>query len=132
MTDPILDATTKRNKSLIATLYAKVYNERDMAVLTDIFADNYVEHSPELENGRTALGAFLDKIFGLFPEMGFTLARLVAEGDLVVAHALMRRKPDDRGTAVVEIFRFSDDKIVERWDITASVPEETKNGNPMV
>ncbi len=132
MTDPTTGGHAEQNKSLVSYLYAKVYNGKHMSALNDLFAADYVEHNPDLENGRVALHGFLNKTFGLFPEIGFTLTRLVAEGDMVVAHALMRRTPGDRGMAVAEFFRISGDKIVEHWDITMPVPEETQNGNPMV
>jgi len=42
-----------------------------------------------------------------------------------------RQKPDDLGAAVVHIFRFEKDRIVELWDLGQPVPENSQNQNGM-
>lgn len=49
-------------------------------------------------------------------------------------HVFSRAAPDDKGEAVVDIFRFNDDgKIVEHWDIIQPMPklEEMAQQNGM-
>ncbi len=41
------------------------------------------------------------------------MKRLIAEDDLVVVHSHLTRDPADRGTAVMDIFRLANGKIVE-------------------
>jgi predicted SnoaL-like aldol condensation-catalyzing enzyme len=45
---------------------------------------------------------------------------------------LAKPAPAALGMAVVDIFRVEGDKIVEHWDVTTDVPEETVSGNPIV
>jgi len=66
------------------------------------------------------------------PAASFTVVRLIAEGDLVVAHALFKINADDRGTAVVDIYRVAAGMLVEHWDVKEPVPETSANGNSMV
>ena len=63
--------------------------------------------------------------------MRFDFKRFVAEGDLVVVHSHLVRKPGDRGMAVMDIFRLENGKIVEHWDVLQEVPESPANNNTM-
>ncbi len=52
----------------------------------------------------------------------------------MVLHVFSRAAPDDKGEAVVDIFRFNDDgKIVEHWDVIQPMPkpEEMAQQNGM-
>jgi predicted SnoaL-like aldol condensation-catalyzing enzyme len=53
--------------------------------------------------------------------------RVVGEGELVVVRSRVKTSPEDRGTAVVNVFRLQDGKIVDHWD----VPETTANQDIM-
>lgn len=46
-------------------------------------------------------------------------------------HGRVRLKFEDLGTALVHIFRFEDDRIVELWDLGQPVPEDSPNENGM-
>ena len=61
----------------------------------------------------------------------FEIQRVVQEGDLVAVHSHVRQNADDRGAAVVHIFRFEGSKIVELWDVGQALPELTLNENGM-
>ena len=41
----------------------------------------------------------------------------------------MRQNPDDLGWAIIHIFRFQDNQIVEMWDVGQAVPEDSPNEN---
>ena len=43
----------------------------------------------------------------------------------------MRQKPGDLGAAVVHIFKFEGNLIVELWDMGQAVPEDSPNENGM-
>lgn len=54
---------------------------------------------------------------------------IIAEDDVVAVHSLVTFSTDDRGMAVVDIFRVRDGKLVEHsdiWDVAQPVPERSK------
>jgi predicted SnoaL-like aldol condensation-catalyzing enzyme len=79
-------------------------------------------------------GPFIDFVKGFtaqFPELSVELKRVIAEGDLVVTHGLLKTSPDDRGTAAADIFRVENGKVVEHWDVLQPVPGTAANDNTM-
>ncbi len=53
-----------------------------------------------------------------------TIRQVLADGNMVAVHTMISSsKPSEGGLRQVHLFRFSEDKIVEYWDITQQVPE---------
>ena len=46
-------------------------------------------------------------------------------------HVHSTQNAQDRGEAVVDIFRVEQGKIVEHWDVIQSIPAESANRNSM-
>lgn len=46
-------------------------------------------------------------------------------------HVHSTETPDDRGQAVIDIFRVQQGKLVEHWDVIQDVPAESANQNTM-
>jgi len=65
------------------------------------------------------------------PELVFEIQRALEDGNLVAVHSRIRQTPDDKGAAVVHIFQFEEDEIIELWDFGQAVPEEIVNENGM-
>jgi predicted SnoaL-like aldol condensation-catalyzing enzyme len=55
----------------------------------------------------------------------------VAEGDTVALHVYSRAHSQDKGVAIVDVFRIKDGKIVEHWDVIQEIPNEAANDNTM-
>ena len=123
----------EQNKALVANFVADIWNAKQFDKVAEYVAADYVQHNPNLPNGRAALEGFLKSYYAQnMPTGEFSIARLVADGDLVVAHCLFRLNPTDRGTAVVDIYRVTNGRLVEHWDVKEPVPESSANGNPVV
>ena len=87
----------------------------------------YIQHNPQAPDGAEAFIGFVKA----FPEANVDIRRVVAEGDIVVTHSLLKFAPDDRGTVAVDLFRLQDGKVVEHWDVLQPYPEESANPHPM-
>src|SRR6185436_13939515 len=61
------------------------------------------------------------------PNKTMEVQRAIEEGDLVAVHSRVRMKPGDLGVALVHIFKFQGDRIVELWDLGEPVPESSPN-----
>lgn len=92
---------------------------------------NYRQHNPGSANGPESLISTMKWFTQNFPELRMETKRIIAEGDTVVLHSHLILKPGDRGSAVVEMFRLENGKIVEHWDVVQEVPETSANNNTM-
>lgn len=53
----------------------------------------------------------------------------IAEGNMVAVYSRVIISPGEPGVALVHFFRFTDDKIVELWDMAQAAPDENINEN---
>ncbi|UOP00360.1 nuclear transport factor 2 family protein [Kingella potus] len=93
-------------------------------------AEPYIQHNPTVADGGKAFVEAFAPFLKENPQSRAEVKRVVAEGDLVVLHVFSRTSPQDRGEAVVDIFRVDKaGKIVEHWDVIQPVPEKTVSGH---
>jgi predicted SnoaL-like aldol condensation-catalyzing enzyme len=95
---------------------------------------DYIQHDPNSPTGRDGTIEALEAHMRRHPEMSHDVKRVIYGDDGTIAvHYHFRHAPDQRGLAVVDIFRIEDGYLVEHWDIMQPVPEpETcKNHNGM-
>jgi predicted SnoaL-like aldol condensation-catalyzing enzyme len=110
----------------------QVWNQGRTDRAADYLAEDLIQHNPNLPDGRKPLVEFIEGLRQQVPDGRFEIRRSAAEGDLVFVHSLFTTGPEDRGTAVVDIFRIADGAIVEHWDLRESVPENTVSGHEIV
>lgn len=65
------------------------------------------------------------------PHKILEIQQVMVEGDRAVVMSWIRQHPEDRGAAVVHLFRFSEGRIVELWDVGQDIPEVSVNENGM-
>ena len=65
------------------------------------------------------------------PDKIFEIQRALEDGDLVAVHSRFRQNPNDTDYAVMHIFRFEGNKVVELWDFAQAAPAEMINENGM-
>jgi predicted SnoaL-like aldol condensation-catalyzing enzyme len=120
---------TEANKALVIAAITGVFVNRDATVLDRLFSPDYRQHNPQIPNGSAAIKALMGQ---LAKDFKYEPGLVAAEGDLVMVHGRYTGwapKP----LVAVDIFRVSDGKVVEHWDVMQEeVPAaQTANGNGM-
>lgn len=128
MAGPLEDA----NKAIVRAFYEMSFRDHQPTRAAQAYiGEKYIQHNSRVPNGAAAFYSFFEKYFKDNPLASSTIKRMVAEGDLVVLHAHAKSNPEDRGRAIIDIFRVENGKIVEHWDVIQEVPERSANGNTM-
>ncbi len=125
-------ADLERNKQTVLAFYTLAFNDKQPAeAVAKYIGAEYIQHNPQVADGAEAFIQFVTGFAAQFPQLSVDIKRIVAEGDLVVTHTLLKVSPEDRGTAAADFFRLQDGKIVEHWDVLQPVPETAANDNTM-
>jgi predicted SnoaL-like aldol condensation-catalyzing enzyme len=120
-------ALEQANLDLVLAMFAQVLNPMDPSAVDRFIAEDYVQHSQLAEPGREALKRFLDVIREQTPAAVHDVKRAFVDGDHVIVHYHVRRWPDDKGWAVIDIFRVENGLIAEHWDVLQDVTEGGPN-----
>ncbi|MDO5632892.1 MAG: nuclear transport factor 2 family protein [Paracoccus sp. (in: a-proteobacteria)] len=123
-------AQEEANRQLVLEFYDGFFNRHD-AGAADVVANNYIQHNPEVPDGKEPFVGYFTGFFAENPESKARIVRSAADGDLVWLHIHSTNGADDPGQAVVDIFRVEDGMIVEHWDVIQPVPTEAANDNTM-
>jgi predicted SnoaL-like aldol condensation-catalyzing enzyme len=101
------------------------------------FAPDCATHNPYVAGGMDELTDAMIAvqkqgpagiIKGSTADFKLLVRNVLADGDLVAVHTtLASSNPGDGGLRQVHLFRFSENKIIEYWDITQQVPKNAPN-----
>ena len=122
-------ADIEANKRAVVEYYELAFNQHQPEEAVARYqGPEYIQHNPQAPDGPEAFIGFVNA----FPQASVDIRTVIAEGDLVVTHSLIRfSDEDERGTVAVDIFRLDDGKIVEHWDVLQPFPETSENDHPM-
>jgi steroid delta-isomerase-like uncharacterized protein len=120
----------EENRSLVLRFYEEVWNEGNVDVATEVFAEGYVRHDQrptEALAGPRGQAKIAADFRSAFPDLRMVVDLTLAEGELVAARWTTegtntgawggRPSTGKRATfSGVNIFRFRDGKVVELWN----------------
>ena len=125
----------KPNAQKAIAFLEMVFNQKKVKEGFDKYVgDKYIQHNPLAADGPEGLKTFLAFAKQNIPKFRIEFKRTFADGDYVIVHGHARANPDDpadRGSAVMDIFRLENGKVVEHWDVAQPVPEKSNNVNTM-
>jgi predicted SnoaL-like aldol condensation-catalyzing enzyme len=125
------DDTREANKKTVVEFYEAAINRKDFEAASKFFGPRYVQHNPSAPDGIEGFKAFLGFLREKFPQSRSEIKRVWAEGDYVILHVHAVRTPGARGSAIVDVFKLENGKIVEHWDVIQEIPEKAANNNGM-
>lgn len=124
-------AQEEANRQLVVEFYHQNFNQHQVDKATKVMADDYIQHNPLVPNGKAPFVSFFKGFFANNPNAKSKIVRTAADGDLVWLHIHATNGENDRGQAIIDVFRVKDGKIVEHWDVIQDVPEKAANHNTM-
>jgi steroid delta-isomerase-like uncharacterized protein len=120
--------STESNKTVVRRVFDEVFNQGNVAVIDEIFAAGYVDHSapPGFPPGLESLKLSVTVFRTAFPDLQIRVEDLIAEGDKVVARLTYqgthlgdfmgippsRKQLTEAGIAIDTV---KDGRIVEHW-----------------
>jgi predicted SnoaL-like aldol condensation-catalyzing enzyme len=122
-------ADLQKNKKIVESLINNVFVKHDFSQLDEIMRDDYIQHNPDAAQGKKGFLEFFEIIFKAMPDFKYTINKIVAEGDIVMAYCttsgthtggpwLQKEATGNRlKFDAVDIFRIQDKKIAEHWDV---------------
>ena len=119
------------NRQVVLAFYTEgLINLQPRAAFQRYVSDDFVEHKPDVPLGtKEATITFLEGLIKEVPKPTWEVVRTVAEGDLVFLHASFTPAPGAPAYAIADVFRLSDGKIVEHWDVVAPPVKQQLNPN---
>ena len=91
-------------------------------------APDFVHHNQYFKGDRESLRLAMADAHAKSPNKLIDVKQVFEDGDFVVTHSLVvRTNPSDPDVAVVHIFRFDGDKVVELWDLGQLLSKDSPN-----
>jgi predicted SnoaL-like aldol condensation-catalyzing enzyme len=125
------DKQEEQNKKTVAEFYEKAINQKDFEAASKYMGPRYTQHNPMATDGPGGLKGYLQFLRAKYPDSHSEIKRVIADGDYVILHVHAVREPGTRGSAIVDIFKLENGKIVEHWDVIQEIPEKAANANGM-
>ena len=124
-------ATTVSHKDAAVSFMRLVGSGKVREAFHKHAAPGFRHHNPFFRGDADSLMKAMEENAAQYPDKAIEVLNVLEDRDLVAVHSRVRHKPGDRGAALVHIFRFAGEHVVELWDISQEVPEESVNENGM-
>lgn len=92
---------------------------------------DFFHHNPYFPGDRESLKQGMADSHKEMPNKEYRTVRAMEDGELVAVHGRIKLTPEMPEFALVHIFRFEGDKIIEEWEAGQEVPGDMPNGNGM-
>lgn len=138
MTNSAEAQSHESNKRLVERLMQLLVNPDTARQASDLIAENYIQHNPNIPDGREPILAFASTQEGRQAKETMQVAgpaQFVAEGNYVVMiQPLVRPDPCRPGETYIlswfDMWRVEDGRVVEHWDAAEKLPWSMREKQP--
>ena len=93
-------------------------------------APSFIHHNQYFKGDRQSLLTAMQEASKTTPNKAIEIKHVYEDGDTVITHSVVtRQEPEAPEIAVVHIFRFEQDRIVELWDLGQPISKDSPNEN---
>ena len=89
----------------------------------------FKHHNPHFAGDSASLMEGMLAAAKMNPQQTFEVQRALEDNEQVAVHSKVTPRPGGPSIAVVHLFRFEGDRVVELWDVVMPVPEKAANEN---
>ncbi len=117
-------------KKIAIEYYTQLYSPDYEKAMQTYLHDDYIEHQKTAKYSRAGLASYVKSRLETYPNHRVLIYRAVAQNDMVFLHVEEKRGPGAEMTAVAELFRFAEGRIIEHWMAFQDFPKKLeKLGN---
>ncbi len=120
--------SAQENRAIIRRAYEELWNERNVGVVDELVAEDFLNHAapPDRQRGRQGLKDVVRMFESAFPDFRYEVEDVIAEGEKVAVRDVFRGTHEGdfmgipaTGSRVtmeaIHIYRFSEGKLAEHW-----------------
>ncbi len=117
-------------RQIVHELYQQGIAKGDQQVVRKWVAEKYIQHNPQVEDGRAGLLKLLDQIHDPANPFKVDIKRTLVDGPLVVTHSELTWGKNRQ--VAFDVFRVENGQVLEHWDALQVHPEKTASGHSMI
>ena len=115
------------NKEIVLKFYDEVFNGWDLTNVDKYMKADYMQHSPEVEDGRDGFLRFAEGFLAQKPHMD--IFKVFEDGDYVLVFFKCTFEGRSDATKVMDIYRLEEGMLAEHWDIIQANIDDSKNAS---
>ena len=119
----------KANKEIATSFLQMVASGQIREAYEKYVSPDFRHHNAYFKGDRESLMVAMEEAQRADPMKSLDIKMALADGDRVAVFSHVKQHSQDRGVAVVHIFRFEGDQIVELWDVGQLISEDSPNEN---
>ncbi len=117
------------HKEIAASFLQMVASGQIREAYEEYVSPGFLHHNAYFKGDRESLMLAMEEAQRTDPMKSLDVKMALADGDRVAVFSHVKQNSQDRGVAVVHIFRFEGNQIVELWDVGQLISEDSPNEN---